>query len=85
MAGIPRSNAVYDELLIPLIRYLAQGGHSQKSICTELNDRGLFRPGTNQARWNQTQLSRYMKQHNITPAWKLTIYPPEQYEKTKNV
>jgi hypothetical protein len=73
-----------EEILVSLVRFLAER-MGQKVIADELNRRELWQPGTNARRWNQTQISRFMKQHNIPCAWSLRTFPPDNYEKKRNV
>ena len=68
-----------EELLVPLIRLLVER-HGQREIAQELNERELWRPDGE--RWNQAAVSRFMKQHNITPQYTFKVFP--EYEKTKN-
>lgn len=68
-----------EDFLVPLIRLLAER-HGQREIAKELNQRELFRPDGE--KWHQAAISRFMKQHDITPKYFFKVYP--EYEKTPN-
>lgn len=68
-----------EELLIPLVRLLAQG-HGQREISSILNEKGLLRPDGE--RWNQAAVSRFMNQWGIVPQFTFNVFP--EYVKEKN-
>lgn len=68
-----------EEYLLPLIRLLAEG-NGQRAIASELNERGLLQP--NGCKWNQPCISKFMKEHSITPYYTLKVFP--EYEKAPN-
>lgn len=57
-----------DQLLESLIRQLAEH-HSQGEIASILNEQKLYRPDT-LAPWKQFNVSRYMQEKGIQPAYK---------------
>lgn len=68
-----------EDFLIPLVSLLAER-HGQREIAQELNERELWRPDG--GRWHQAAVSRFMKQHDITPHFTFKVHP--EYEKTPN-
>lgn len=68
-----------EDFLVPLISLLAER-HGQRGIAAILNEREICRPDG--GRWHQAAVSRFMKQHDITPMYFFKPFPA--YEKTKN-
>ena len=79
---LPVSGDVSSVLVLPLVRLFAQR-MGQRRIAEELNGMGIYQ--ANGKPWNQTAVARYMQKNEIQPAWALTIFPPEDYEKARNV
>lgn len=77
---LPVSGDVNSVLVLPLVRLFAQR-LGQRRIAEELNGMRIYQ--ANGKPWNQTAMARYMQNHEIQPAWALTIFPPESYEKAR--
>lgn len=80
MSGANALSDVSSVLVMPLVRQFAQR-MGQRRIADELNGMGIYQ--ANGKPWNQTAMARYMQKNEIQPAWALTIFPPEHYEKRR--